>query len=176
LKRLNRFLPSPSMIIALIALSVALSGSAYALTVGSGSIKNNSVRGLDVKNYSLTGKDIKKNGIGGITVKESRLGAVPEAEGASHWAVLSAAGAKVRGEGVVNSLRTAEGRYLVTFDKDIRNCALTATIGSEGFINPPPNGQVTVSVLATDSRGAILRTSQSDGTAANRPSHLIVSC
>jgi hypothetical protein len=57
--------PSPSMIVALIALFVALGGTSYAAiklpanSVGNKQIKKNAVTGLKVKNASLTGADIK---------------------------------------------------------------------------------------------------------------------
>ena len=67
MKNLNRFLPSPALVIACVALFVAMGGSAYAVATGS-------IDGREVKNYSLTGKDIKKDGIGGVTIKESTPG------------------------------------------------------------------------------------------------------
>ena len=70
MKKLNRFLPSPAMVIACVALFVAMGGSAAALATGV-------IDGREVKNFSLTGKDVKKDGLGGVTVKESRLGTVP---------------------------------------------------------------------------------------------------
>lgn len=55
--------PSPSLVISMIALFVALSGTALGLarnTVGSRQIKNNSVKSADVKNDSLTGNDVNE--------------------------------------------------------------------------------------------------------------------
>jgi hypothetical protein len=79
--------PSPAMIVALIALFAALTGSAYAAlgknTVGSkqlkskavttGKIANNAITGVKVANGSLTGEDINL----------SALGTVPNATSAS---------------------------------------------------------------------------------------------
>ena len=91
MKKLNRMLPSPAMVVACVALFVAMGGSAYALGTGV-------IDGREVKNYSLSGKDIKKDGIGGVTVKEDRLGTVPSAEALSHSAtVVTSAGQLVRG-------------------------------------------------------------------------------
>jgi hypothetical protein len=67
-------------IIGIVALCVALSGSAYAAlslpnnSVGSGVIKNNSLTGKDVKNGSLTKADIKK----GTLLRGSRGAAGPK--------------------------------------------------------------------------------------------------
>ncbi len=85
-KRISR--PSPAMVVALIALFAALSGSAYAAlgknSVGSrqlkaqavttGKLANNAVNGAKVTNGSLTGTDINL----------SALGTVPTATDAAH--------------------------------------------------------------------------------------------
>jgi hypothetical protein len=69
--------PSPAMVVAVIALFVALGGSAAALsgknTVDSGDIINGEVKSKDVENNSLTGTDIL----------ESSLGPVPNAADAA---------------------------------------------------------------------------------------------
>jgi hypothetical protein len=94
------------MVVALVALFVAMSGVGYAAaTIGSGQIKNNSVRGKDIRNSSVTGKDVKNNGLTGSDVKnlkggdvtnesltgkdvdESTLGKVPAAAGADRAGV-----------------------------------------------------------------------------------------
>ena len=69
MKRILRRRPSPAMVVSLIALFVALGGSAYALTI----------TGASVKNRSLTGKDIRKNSLSGTEIRESRVGKVPKA-------------------------------------------------------------------------------------------------
>ena len=61
---------------ATIALFLALGGSSYALTVGSGSIRNNSIRSVDVRNGQLRDRDFLRGSIGGRAVRESRLGTV----------------------------------------------------------------------------------------------------
>ena len=59
-------LPSPAMIVALIALAVALGGTGYAVTqlprnsVGTAQIKNNAVTGAKVRNGSLTARDFRR--------------------------------------------------------------------------------------------------------------------
>ena len=59
--------PSPSMVVALVALFVALGGSSYAaLTVTGKNVKNSSLTGKDVRNNSLTGKDVKNLASGDV--------------------------------------------------------------------------------------------------------------
>jgi hypothetical protein len=71
-KRFLRHRPSPAMIVALLALFVALGGTATAagLLITGKQIKNGSVAGIDIKNNTLRGADID----------ESRLGAVRSAK------------------------------------------------------------------------------------------------
>ena len=69
MKRILRRRPSPALVISLIALFIAMGGSAYALVITGG----------DVKNGSLTGKDLRRNTLTGTQVRESKLGKVPRA-------------------------------------------------------------------------------------------------
>jgi hypothetical protein len=178
MRRLRRFLPSPAMVVALTALFMALGGSAYALVITGKSIRNGSVTRADIKNRSLTGSDIRSNSVGGGAIKESSLGLVPGASiahGGQRYAVVTGAGVTARGRSVTSAARTAEGRYQVIFDTDIRTCAYFATIGDQGAAQPP-QGEIAVSALASNVNGVAVRTENSNGAAANRPFHLIVSC
>jgi hypothetical protein len=70
MRRLLNNRPSPSMVVALIALFVALGGSGYAAVQLNGKV---------LKNGSVAGKKIKKNSVTGKQVKESTLRTVPSA-------------------------------------------------------------------------------------------------
>jgi hypothetical protein len=171
------------MAVALLALFMAMGGSAYALVVTSGSIKNNTIRSADVRNGGLLGKDFRANGVGGRAIKESTLSAVPSsivAEGSTHFAVVNAGGQQVRGRGTTSAARTAEGRYQVIFSRDVRSCGYYATIGGPTAAAPPASGQITVSSLASNVNGVDIRTNDGDdpnpGAAVNRPFHLVVLC
>jgi hypothetical protein len=63
MKRLKR-LPSPATLISLLALFVAVGGTAWAAAT---------ITGRNVKNGSLTGKDVKKNSLTGRDIRESSL-------------------------------------------------------------------------------------------------------
>jgi hypothetical protein len=58
--------PAPATLISLIALFVALGGSAYA-------VKNNSVRSSDIVNGAVTSEDIRKAAVKGKQVNEGSL-------------------------------------------------------------------------------------------------------
>jgi hypothetical protein len=167
------------MAVALLALFMAMGGSAYALVVTSGSIKNNTIRSSDVRNGGLLGKDARANGIGGRAIKESTLGTVPGAfvaHGSARFAVVNAGGQGIRGRGTTSVARTAEGRYQVIFDADIRGCAYYATIGGPTAAAPPDNGQITVSGLGSNVNGVDVRTTGANGNDTNKPFHLVVLC
>jgi hypothetical protein len=177
--RFRRFLPSPAMAVALLALFMAMGGSAYALVVTSGTIRNNTIRSVDVRNHALLGKDFRSNGVGGGAIKESTLGTVPGAlvaHGSARFAVVSAGGQGVRSRGTTSVARTAEGRYQVIFDADVRACGYYATIGGPTAAAPPDNGQVTVSSLGSNVNGVDIRTTGAAGNTANKPFHLVVFC
>ena len=168
------------MAVALLALFMAMGGSAYALVVTSGSIKNNTIRSADVRNRALLGKDMRPNGVGGGAIKESTLETVPGAfvaHGSARYAVVNSAGQGVRGRGTTSVARTAEGRYQVIFDADVRNCGYYATVGDPSAAAPPQNSQISVSSLGSNVNGVSIRTENGgNGAEADRPFHLVVFC
>jgi len=174
----RRFIPSPAMVVALVALFMALGGSAYALVITGASIKNGSVAGRDIKNRSLTGSDIAGNRIGGKAIKESSLGTVPSAsvsDGVARFAVVTAAGVAARTRGVSSISRTSPGRYQVIFDRDVRNCAYIATIGDAGGA-APGQGDIATRSLPSNVNGVVVITDADGGAPLDRPFHLLVPC
>lgn len=76
---MRRFKPSPAMVVALLALVVALGGSAFAagyVVTRSSQIKDGAVTGQDVKNGSLTGADVKSRSLVASDFKDSVRGPV----------------------------------------------------------------------------------------------------
>jgi hypothetical protein len=79
--------PSPSILVSVAALVVALGGTSYAAAmIGSAQITNNSVTSQDVKNQTLTGKDVKN---GSLKAKDLKPGTVPVG---ARWALVNAQG------------------------------------------------------------------------------------
>src|SRR5918999_4003267 len=73
-----------------LALFLALGGVSYAaISVGSGEIRNNSIRTQDLRNNQIRSKDIRNrtivnrdvltNTLGGLQINENTLGRVPDA-------------------------------------------------------------------------------------------------
>lgn len=183
--RLKR-LPSPAMIVACVALFAALGGTSYALatgSIGSREIRDGSIRNPDFKDGTLRGQEFKRDSLGGGAIKESALAEVPSAtaaDGLALRAVVAADGAKSSDRGVVSSAKTAEGRYQVIFDRDVRGCVVAATLVQ----NPPPaddpdapgTGQIAVAPLTDNANGIRIVTAASGGAFADRSFHLLVSC
>jgi hypothetical protein len=166
------------MIVALVALFVAMGGSAYALVVTGKSIKNGTVTNKDLKDRSVIGNDVNENSIGGGAIKESSLSTVNASFlsfGGARQAVVNGGGQLVRGRDA-QSARTSAGRYQVIFGGDVRGCAYFATVGDPSAGAPPQNSQVTVSSLGSNVNGVAVRTENGNGVEVDRPFHLIVSC
>ncbi len=169
------------MVVAMTALFLSLGGVSYGLATGAidgREIKNNSIRTADVRNGGLLGKDFRADGVGGGAIKESTLGTVPSAfiaHGSQRFAVVNAGGQLVRGRNA-SAARTAEGRYQVIFEANVRGCGYHATIGGPTAAAPPQNGQITVSSLGSNVNGVDVRTTGADGNDANKPFHLLVLC
>ena len=76
---LKRHLPSPAMIVALVALFVALGGAAYAgvtlsnNSVKSATIKNGEVKTADLANSAVTNLKLKNNAVNSAKVKNGSL-------------------------------------------------------------------------------------------------------
>ncbi len=75
--------PSPALVISIIALFVALGGTAYAAAkIGTKDIKANAITAGKIKKNAVTTAKIKKDAVTGPKIKESTLGAVPNATNA----------------------------------------------------------------------------------------------
>jgi len=173
----RKFLPSPAMAVALLALFVALGGGAYAaIVVTGGNVKNGSLTGVDFKKHSLHGSKLKADSIGGGSIKESSLGPV---QALAHQAVVTGAGVLARGRGVSSVVRTAAGRYQVVFDRDVRGCVYTATVGDVGAAGPG-TGTASVASTAANANAVNVRTvtynAGGNPVDENRAFHLLVSC
>ena len=93
----SRFTPSPSMIVALVALTVGLSGGAYAVTlaatnsVTSGSIQDGQVRSVDINTNAVSKLKIASNSVDSTRVVDGSLG-VNDLSAAAQAALTGATG------------------------------------------------------------------------------------
>ena len=137
---MNRILkrrPSPALVISVIALFVALGGSAYALVITGG----------DVVNGSLTGKDVRKNSLTGTQIREAKLGKVPKARSADKVGNRTAAAVTTRmffaaqktpkgftgDETLIGKISLPAGAYIVAAKVTTSNSA-TGTLRATCFL------------------------------------------
>lgn len=165
--------PSPAMIVALIALIVALAGTAYAAqNINGGAIKKQTIGGGKLKHKTLTGFQINTN----------KLGTVPAAKRASHtyWAVIdnpaspgNAALARASDEGIGAS--EGGGAVTVTFPVNISGCANVAGRNNAGT-SPPNAGFAQTNTSAANANAIEVRTRNAKGDPEDADFHLIVVC
>ena len=177
MSRKRKLVPSPAMAVALVALFAALAGSAYAAIVVTGkNVRNGTLTGVDFKQRSLHGSKLRADSIGGGSIKESTLGPV---QALAHQAAVAGSGALARGRGVTSAIRVSAGRYQVVFDRDVRGCVYSATVGDVSAAGPG-NGVATVASNPANANAVDVRTFDYNNAGnpvdQNRPFHLLVSC
>jgi hypothetical protein len=165
--------PSPAMVVALLALLVALAGTAYAAqSINGGAIKKHTIGGGKIKHKTLTGYQINTN----------KLGVVPTAKRATHtyWAVVNnpagpgnAALARASDSGIT----AVEGGGAVTvgFPSDVSGCADVAGRNNAGT-SVPGAGYAQTNSSPASANAIEVRTRDEKGADADADFHLIVVC
>jgi hypothetical protein len=196
-----------SNVIATLALFIALGGSAYAAAKLTGDdIKDRSLTAEDIKRGTLTGAEIKNHSLRsrefapGVLLQGAKgdkgdrgdkgdKGDTGGVDTTILWAVVKFDATLARGKHAVSSARLSfggpptTGAYVVTFDRNVSQCAYSVTEGgdtpivSAGISDPHqilahPTGAAGDAVLVT--------TAKHDPPAApvnvDIPFHLIVAC
>jgi hypothetical protein len=161
------------MVVAIIALVVALAGTAYAAqTINGGAIKKQTIGGGKLKKKTLTGYQINTN----------KLGVVPSANRAAHtyWAVVNnptgagnAALARASDAGI--SAVEAGGAVTITFPVNVSACANVAGRDNAGTSVPGP-GYAQTNTSPANANAIEVRTRDEKGADADADFHLIVVC
>jgi hypothetical protein len=166
-------MPSPAMVVAVVALIVALAGTAYAAqSINGGSIKKQTIGGGKLKHKTLTGYQINTN----------KLGVVPAAKRAAHtyWAVVNNPG----GAGNATLARASDagitaaeggGAVAIVFPVNISGCADVAARNNAGT-TVPGAGYAQTNVAPTNPNAIEVRTRDEKGADADADFHLIVVC
>jgi hypothetical protein len=165
--------PSPSMVVAIAALIVALAGTAYAAqTINGGAIRKQTIGGGKLKKKTLTGFQINTN----------KLGTVPAAKRASHtyWAVVNnpaAAGNAALARASDAGIAATEGGGAVTvaFPQNVSGCANVAGRNNAGTSVPNP-GYAQTNTSAANANAIEVRTRDRDGANEDADFHLVVVC
>jgi hypothetical protein len=125
MKRIPRRRPSPALAVAVLALFVALGGSAYALSITGGDVVNGSLTGADIRNRSLTQSDLRGRALKGTLMIKDSVGynAVKEQ-------VLDASKFKqVKSSADSDRLAGVTGRRIAPFTLDNGQSKALTTVG-----------------------------------------------
>jgi len=173
MKRLMSKRPSPALVISMIALIVALGGTAIAAqNINGGAIKKQTIGGGKLKQKTLTGFQINTN----------KLGTVPSARRAAHtyWAVVNnppspgnAALARASDEGITAT--EGGGAVSVAFPVNISGCADVAGRNNAGT-TPPGAGFAQTNTSPASASSIEVRTRDEKGAPEDADFHLIVVC
>lgn len=165
--------PSPAMIVALLALVVALAGTAYAAqTINGGAIKKQTIGAGKLKHKTLTGYQINTN----------KLGIVPASRRAAHtyWAVVNnpagagnAALARASDAGITAG--EGGGAVTITFPVNVSACANVAARDNAGTSVPNP-GYAQTNASPANPNAIEVRTRNEKGDNEDADFHLIVVC
>ena len=173
MRRLMRKRPSPAMIVALIALVVALGGTAYAAQhINGGAIMKQTIGGGKLKKKTLTGFQINTN----------KLGIVPSANRAAHtyWAVVNnpaGAGNAALARASDTGITAAEGggAVIVAFPQNISGCANVAGRDNAGT-TVPDSGYAQTNTSPANPNAIEVHTRDKAGANEDADFHLIVIC
>jgi hypothetical protein len=161
------------MIVAVIALVVALAGTAYAAKRING--------GVIIK-HTIGGSKLKKDTLTGYQIKTSKIGVVPTAQRARNvaWAVVhNAAGANnatlARASASGITANESGNAVIVVFPSNVSACANVAARNNDGTA-PPGAGFAQTNVSPANPNALEVRTRNDAGAAVDADFHLLVVC
>jgi hypothetical protein len=162
------------MVVALLALVVALGGTAYAAQrINGGAIKKQTIGGGKLKKDTLTGFQINNN----------KLGLVPAAKRATHtfWVVVNnppgpgnVALARVSDPGAITASEGG-GAVSVVFPRNVSGCANVAGRNNAGT-SAPGAGFAQTNTSPANAAAVEVRTRDDKGNNTDADFHLIVVC
>jgi hypothetical protein len=172
MRKLLKRRPSPGLIVALIALVVALGGTAYAAQINGNSIQKQSIGGGKLKHKTLTGYQINTD----------KLGIVPAATRATDtlWAVVN----NPAGPGNATLVHASDSSISVTegggavnviFPGNVSICANVAARDNAGT-TVPTAGYAQTNISPANPNAIEVHTRAKDGTNEDGDFHLIVVC
>ena len=137
MSRLKRLVPSPSMVIACLALLLVLGGSAYAAT----RLPRNSVTTVQVKNHSLLARDFRSGqlprgpaGPPGIAGPVGPAGpAGPSGSASIKWALVRPdGGVAAQSGGITLAAKPSAGTYILRIGSTVTGKPIIASAGYAG--------------------------------------------
>ena len=186
--RLWRCRPSGSMLVALLALVLAMTGSAVAASlITSKQIKDGTIQVKDLSKATINALKGKQGTAGpqgpagaqGPQGAKGDTGAAGAPAPPNLWVVVNSDGTIKRQSGAVTSVTSpGTGDYIVTFNRPVNTCGYAATVSKV-----VPSNQIVVAGFDDGATGNVTSTSQievnvgdSSGANVNNRFHLVVSC
>lgn len=173
MSKVTRMRPSPALVVSIVALIVALAGTAYAAQ---------RINGGAIIKQTIGGGKIKKNTLTGFQINNSKLGEVPAAKVATHtyWAVVNnpAGGgnaALVRASSSGISVVESGGAAIVTFPSAVSGCANVAGKNNTSSPTPTP-GYSQTNLAPGNPNGIEVRNRDETGALVDGDFHLVVIC
>jgi hypothetical protein len=161
------------MVVAVVALIVALAGTAFAAQ---------HINGGAIIKQTIGGGKLKKNTLTGYQIKVNKLGVVPQAKRATHiyWAVVDnplGAGNAVLVRSSDSGITAVEagGAVTVVFPVNVSGCANVAGRDSAGA-TVPGAGYAQTNASAANPNAIEVRTRDEKGAGQDADFHLIVVC
>jgi hypothetical protein len=176
-----------AIIAAIVAMLVSAAGASAAFVVTSKNIKNGTIQLVDISPRAKAGLRGQRGqrglaGAQGIPGEQGSPGSVgppgpPGPPVTSLWAVVNGTdGTLARGSGVVATGSIGFADYVVSFNRDVRNCAYLATAGLPGTGEQGPGALLHVSQRELDPNGVRIRTFDEIAMPVLRSFHLAVFC
>jgi hypothetical protein len=165
--------PSPAMTVAVIALIVALTGTAYAAQ---------KINGNSIEKQTIGAGKLKKKTLTGFQINTAKLGTVPFAKVSTHtfWAVVNnpaspGNAALARASGPNITATEGGGAVTVTFPFNVTGCADVAARNNAGT-TVPQAGYAQTNTSAANPNAIEVRTKDKAGNNEDADFHLIVLC
>ena len=124
-------------------------------------------RSQDLRDGSVTGAKIVNGAVSETKLSSSLSGRLPA------WAVVGANGALARSSGGITSQRTGEGAYRVDLNRNVGQCAWTATIVTSSAADL---GDIGAAIDPVDSERLVVLTTDNANAAADRAFNLQLTC
>jgi hypothetical protein len=165
--------PSPAMVVAVIALIVALAGTAYAAQKINGNL---------IEKQTIGSGKLKKKTLTGFQINVNKLGTVPFAKVSTHtfWAVVNNPASPgnavlARASGPNITATEGGGAVTVTFPFNVTGCADVAARNNAGT-TVPQAGYAQTNTSAANPNAIEVRTKDKAGNNEDADFHLIVIC
>src|ERR671930_2272993 len=121
MRRLRRLAPSPSIVVACLALAVGLAGTGYAVT----RLPRNSVTTVQVKDFSLLARDFKRGQL--PAGPQGPAGPAGPAGPGARWALVGPGGSIIAQSGGISSRHVGDGYYVLDFGSAVTGHLILAS-------------------------------------------------